>query len=230
MPHSLNRAFDYPYSWPADSYVLKDGRVDPFTDIDLTHRQPVLAIGSNRAPCQLLRKFGSRAFIPVERVLLKDYDIVFGARLSRYGAVPATPFPCPGVIVNVAINWLTDEQLDIMHRTEGVGRSYFTVEFPWGLLGRVDSRPPPLGYVASAGALKLQGELVALSAVSAVGRTLDSATSREILERVGCYLDGELKTSDFVAKVQHNPDFRARCLSQLRAVGVAWPNSGDARS
>ena len=131
MPHSLNRAFDYPYSWPKDSYVLKNGRVDAFTQADLTQRQAVLAIGSNRSPSQLVRKFGSNTCIPVERVSLEDYDIVFGARLSRYGAVPATPFPCPGVVVDVAINWLTAEQMDIMHRTEGVGRSYFTVEFPW---------------------------------------------------------------------------------------------------
>jgi hypothetical protein len=58
------RALDYPYSYPAYDFVLDNGSVTPLQDRkSLEGRIPVLAIGSNRSPEQLLRKFGDQNFL-----------------------------------------------------------------------------------------------------------------------------------------------------------------------
>ena len=78
----------------------------------------MLAHGSNRAPEQLGRKF-PKGQIPVTRGWLKDHIVVYAACLTRYGACPSLLWSFPGAEVQVSINWLTPEQLGIMHRTEG---------------------------------------------------------------------------------------------------------------
>ncbi|MEE2789854.1 MAG: hypothetical protein VX589_21110 [Myxococcota bacterium] len=215
----VSLAFDYPYLWPKASYVLDGGQLHAF-ERSLRHgRIPILAIGSNRAPSQLGRKFGVDACVVVEKVWLEDYDIVYAARLSRYGAVPATLLASPGVSVEVAMTWLTSEQVEIMHRTEGVGRSYDVVKIRPSCLPGAELSTDVAAYSASAGALFLDHQFWPLAAVASTGRATQAYESSEILEKVCAYLDAGTETADFVRRVQTEPVFRQACLSHLKVVG-----------
>ena len=67
----ISRALDYPYYSPAYDFVLDNGSVTRLQDKSiLAGRVPVLAIGSNRSPGQLLRKFVERDILPVTSILL----------------------------------------------------------------------------------------------------------------------------------------------------------------
>ena len=70
------RALNYPYSYPAYDFVLDNGSAAPLQDRrSLEGRIPVLAIGSNRSPEQLLRKFGVAYKICLMIVTLKVCQI-----------------------------------------------------------------------------------------------------------------------------------------------------------
>ena len=119
------RALDYPYRPAADDYLFTGAAARPWPEtLDLRHRTPVIAAGSNRAPAQLRRKFGDAATVPVSRAWLADHDVVYSAHVARYGAIPACLFPAPDTRVAVWITWLDDTQLARMHETEAVGIAY----------------------------------------------------------------------------------------------------------
>ena len=95
----LDRALLYPYEAPEGSYLLAKGRLFQLNQRDLEEdnlvqakpllvgRTPVLAVGSNRAPYQLLRKFGTEAIVPVTSARLHDCDVVHTALVSYYGCL-----------------------------------------------------------------------------------------------------------------------------------------------
>ena len=218
-PKDLARAFEYPYSWPRASYVLEKGALSAFEPAHRHARLPILAIGSNRSPDQLLRKFGPHARIVVERVRLHGYDVVYAARFSRYGAIPATLWKVQGVSTEVAITWLTEAQVETMHRTEGLGRSYELALLDPACLSETSCPSKVFAYSAMAGALFMDERVWPMLAVHAWGRSLPAVTSSEILEKVCTYLDASCKTADFVRHVQAVPEFRHQCLGKLKAIG-----------
>jgi hypothetical protein len=120
----LARARDYPYEVPDASYVLFEGEALDLTHYkvdDLDQRTAVLAYGSNAAPSQLKRKFAATLkdeMVPVLKAFLPGFDVVFSARLSRYGAIPATLAPSKGTVLETFVTCLTDGQLAKMHETE----------------------------------------------------------------------------------------------------------------
>ena len=125
----LARARGYPYPYPGRSYVWQSGDVTDF-DLGMTEgRTAVLAVGSNRAPSRLDQKYIGKyeVPIPVQHARLKDFDIVYAAHLTRYGSGPAMLQRAPGTTVELAVTWLDDEQLEIMHATEG-GYYYAEIE------------------------------------------------------------------------------------------------------
>ena len=132
----LDRARKYPYHAPQGGFILNAGRLLPLTEGDLAAsasailggRVAVLSVGSNRAPVQLLRKFGTAATVPVTPARLHDCDIVHAALIGYYAAVPCTAFPSVGTVVDLNVAWLDPEQLVQMHRTEGIGVAYDFVE------------------------------------------------------------------------------------------------------
>ena len=126
---------------PEGGYLLSHGQLfslgqrRPLEDRDqvqnehlLVGRTPVLAVGSNRAPYQLLRKFGPEAIVPVTPACLHDCDVVHTALVSYYGAIPCTAFPSSGTITELKVVWLDEKQLLQMHKTEGIGVAYDYVE------------------------------------------------------------------------------------------------------
>ena len=98
----VRHALSYPFEIPTRSYVV-DG--DGYAELaesaappDVSGRRPVLALGSNQSPAQLIRKYEGLGLgpIPVVRARLADFDVVYSAHVARYGSIPATLRPCPG--------------------------------------------------------------------------------------------------------------------------------------
>ena len=74
----FDRALNYPYSAIEGDFLFTDGAtIELEDDSFLNSRQAVLAVGSNRSPEQLVRKFGRNETIPVTKATLRDYDVFY---------------------------------------------------------------------------------------------------------------------------------------------------------
>jgi hypothetical protein len=84
-------------------------------------RIPVLAVGSNASPAQLLRKFaraGARAAVPITAVTVRGVAVGVSAHVSVPGYVPATPVPDPDAVSRLFVTWLDGDGLTVMDETE----------------------------------------------------------------------------------------------------------------
>lgn len=180
------RALDYPFGIPSRSYALVDGEAVELgrAQVDVAERAALLAYGSNATPEVLARKLaGAPDPVPVLRTTLRDFDVVYSAHVSPYGAIPATLARSPGTEVRAFIAYLTAEQLDLVSATEP---NYNLARFdrPSCTLER-GAAPAELNvYLSKHGALLIDGREVALSEVPAEGRHLREMTQRQIQERV----------------------------------------------
>jgi hypothetical protein len=174
----LFRAKGYPYPIPDTSYVVDaSGWRRLQESCWYTYpagRLPVLALGSNRSPDQLTRKFcsGFTSPIPVALAWLNDFDVVYSAHITGYGSVPATLQYAPGVEVAVSVTWLDPQQLVRMHETESVGISY-----DFGRLSNIrvamqggDTLAEAFVYISRRGNLVQDGKPLAMSEAAARGR------------------------------------------------------------
>ena len=142
----LARALGYPYDAHHDDFLFRAGEALPLAPghplDDLT---PVIAVGSNRAPAQLTRKFaGMEVAVPVTRLQARDVDVVHAAHLAGYGSVPATLAASPGTVTELWITWLDRAGLERMDATEAVGVNYDRVTVALGL-GRGRAACPRAG-------------------------------------------------------------------------------------
>ena len=185
----IARALGYPYAAPTGDFVWRGGKVTPFdAELSLEDRTPVLAVGSNRAPEQLLRKFGGNAIVPVTAAHVMDHDVVYSAHMASYGSIPATLALSPGTLVTVSLTWLTDAQLQRMHETEAVGVNYDYGESEALSIDLGPRRPVgPIGcYLGRRGALAVKGAPVALAEIEASARSFKALGQSEILTQVHC--------------------------------------------
>ncbi|MGE0736076.1 MAG: hypothetical protein AB7G15_06830 [Alphaproteobacteria bacterium] len=179
----LARALAYPFAIPDRSFVYHDGAVDAFDAGATRGRVPVIALGSNRSPVQLKRKFGAikNSTIPVERAWLDGYDVVFTAHIAGYGSISAMLFPSPGTRVEISLNWFAPEQLPVMHETEGLGDfyAYARVDKP-SLRPEFSACPAHVyAYLCRRGALDVNGRPAAHAAIKAKGRNFVALTQLE---------------------------------------------------
>lgn len=249
--HARARALGYPYPAPSSDCVWVDGRVSPLEGCDVNaiaralervgadpraRRTPVLAIGSNRAPQQLARKFAefaSPCAVIVAKAWLRDFDVVYGAGIAGYGAVGgATLAASPGTTVEVWATWLDDRQLARMHETEGLAAGvYGFLE-----LRRIDLRfaagpewQSALVYVQRDGALNLGGAPTALAEIAAEGRRFQALRQGQLQSILrdrfapGATIDG------FVAENLERPVLRQARVASLRetAIPFDWPHTYD---
>ncbi|MPY76245.1 MAG: hypothetical protein GEU87_18535 [Alphaproteobacteria bacterium] len=224
----LARARDYPYLLPDRSYVWRGGsgnpmQVEPFDPALTAGRTPVLAVGSNQSPLQLARKYGvgSGHMIPVERARLEDFDIVYAAHISSYGAVPSMLQCAPGVEVTLFVTWLDDAQLEIMHATEG---NYHFAEIEnvrLRLEGGGERRSVCL-YVARLGHFVHEGRPVSLKAMQATGRVNGVRDTAEMLRLVQQRLAHDGDHDDFCLRLADDLDFRRACIGRLAEDSVAF--------
>ena len=186
------RARLYPYEAPSTNYVIEKGMCRPFDEADkakLKDRVAVLSVGSNRAPQQLIRKFGQSARCFVTAVTLHDCDIIHSACFSYYGAVPCTAYPCAGTSIQLNVIWLSADELQLMHDTEAVGTAYDFCQWDRDAITFHDVEAPDLvyGYSSRLGALCDEtGQPLALSKLPATARQFSAASqidARHILYR-----------------------------------------------
>ena len=196
-PDALGRALGYPYPAPAGSYLFSDGR-----------------------------KYPGAAKIPVEAAWLDGFDTVYAARISGYGAVPATIAPCPGCRVAVKVLWLSLDQLPAMHASEaiGVGYDFGVLEAPLichhsGLL------PRALVYIARSGAFAPEGEPLALAEIAAEQRRWRSASQPAIQERMRSALEPAMPLDAFLAAQIGRRELRLERAAWLAKTALPWHHS-----
>lgn len=225
----LALAKSYPYSAPETSYHFANGEAGPIERADFKGRVPVLAHGSNRSPEQLKRKFGNGAEIPVSFGWLADYDVVYSAHITQYGAVASTLQHRPGTRVRLAITWLDGPQLARMHETEGPSNYAFgrlvgidlTVEH-----GPVVEHAEVFVYLGRNGCLDLDDGPVGLAAVTAEGRGHHAHHQEEALSLVRTRHRPEMGLEDMILDAVRNSDRRHALTVEMkvRAVPVAAPH------
>jgi hypothetical protein len=189
---ALRRAKSYPYETPARSYVVHEDRHEELAICapmpDVSGRKPVLAVGSNQSPRQLIRKFKEENLgaIPVIRARLKDFDIVYSPHISSYGAIPATLRHSPGTVAALFVTWLTPAQEERMHETEVAPGNYL-----FGELEDIELRldmglmlTSAFVYSSRRGSLARDGLPVSLAEVEAENRQWPALSQKEIQAHV----------------------------------------------
>jgi hypothetical protein len=183
----LERALTYPYATPERSYLYRDGGAQELPDdFDSAGRTPLLSYGANAAPEALARKLAALPGEPLPNVRseLRDFDVVYSAHVSPYGAVPATLLESPGTVAPVFVLYPSAEQLALLTASEP---NYDLVE-----LGGMAA------YRSRHGCLELDGSPVALAAVSSRSRNLPELDEPGVLERVRSQLAPEQELEEFV--------------------------------
>ena len=217
------RAFLYPYDAPDYDFLFADGTVRQMVagDIDrlTAGRTPVLAVGSNRAPVQLARKFAPPHHheepVPVTFGWMTDQDIVYSAHMAGYGALPATLASSPGTTVRVAVTWLTPTQLSHMHSTESVPDHYkycqldgTKITLDCGLkAGRVGSYQSVAGHVFD------HGDTFALVDIPARNRRFVARSQWEMLSQIAKRA-GQAPHPTFVLKLIDDADLRRKLVGR----------------
>jgi len=219
---ALRRAFGYPYAAPWQSWQFRDGQVEAFDPGRRNDRIPVLAIGSNRAPEQLARKYADLpgTLIPVERVFLQDFDVVYAATLARYGAVPAMLQHVPGCRVELMLTWLTEAQLARMHATELGAANYNFARLEQLQLETETSEvhTSAFCYIGARGAFADDAaEAYALQQVPAEGRRLPQADTRAMLARFARLFDWPGDVESFTLTAIRDESRRRAWVAALAA-------------
>lgn len=223
---TLARARDYPYAILTRSFVYRDSGVGEFERSLCTGRTPVLAIGSNQSPRRLAEKFGDDAshVIPVQRARLKDFDVVYSAHISTYGAVPAMLQVSAGSKVDLAVTWLNDAQLEIMNHSEVRAANYAFAQIDDLELsleggGRSSSA---YAYVSSRGHLRHEGDAVALTAIACSDRRYPEMSTDQALEVVRGRAAPEMDADAFVLKLIGDESYRRAVTMMLTVDAVPF--------
>lgn len=201
----VRRALAYPYDPPAGSFVQVGDRTLPVPpqEIDVEGRRALLAYGANASPEALTRKLahlGSRP-IPVLRISLSGWDVVYSAHVTRYGSVPAAVVASPGTVASVHLVFPDDEQLAALAATEGQnyrleGLTDFTAELEIG-----GESPREIdAFVSVHGPLLLDGSPVALAAIPARGRAFPELTTPQMIDQVRAALHPTMTVPGFIQR------------------------------
>jgi hypothetical protein len=179
---ALIRAVGYPYDITAHSFTFIDGEAAPFDAAHTAGRRPVIGYGSNQSPLRLRQKYGTdHAPIPVQRAWLADHDVVFSAHFSSYGSLPAALRHVPGTRVAVAVNWLSDAELEVMHPTELDSYNFARLD---GLSLALEGGAiidAAWAYLSFRGHVGDDAQPFALAEIAAEGRHLAALSQREAL-------------------------------------------------
>ena len=219
----FDRALSYPYAQIEGDFLFTDGTITKLEDdSSLIDRQAVLAVGSNRSPEQLLRKFGMNETIPVTKATLRDYDVFYSAHIASYGSIPAVLGQSDGTLVDVSVTWLMPHQLERMHQTEALGKSYDYGESSCLQIDLGNDRyAESIGcYLGRNGCANLDGSPIVLKEVNALERKFLSADQKTLLTRV-YHMNCENKNFEqWLVKIIKDHDFRAKASEKLASSAI----------
>jgi len=213
----VRRATAYPYERRNRPYAQLGHRplIPEEAGIDPAERVPVLAYGSNAAPRVLARKLAlSHDPVLVVPALLRDFDVVYSAHISPYGAIPATLQRSPGTAVEVHVIHMTAAQVELITATEQNYEPALLEEVECRLEGG-ETLTELSAYVSRHGCLLLGDSEVALAAVPASARTLRELTEPEVLERVRALTAPDEDLESFVLSNVVDPE-----LARDRSTGL----------
>lgn len=199
----VRRALAYPYDPPTGSFVQVGARtlLVPPEEIDVEGRRALLAYGANASPEALTRKLAvlPPRPIPVLRVALRGWDVVYSAHVTRYGAVPAAVVASPGTVASVHLVFPDDEQRVALAATEGQN---YRLERLVDLIAELDvggEGPSEIdAFISVHGPLLLDGSPVALAAIRARDRVFPELTTAEMIDCVRAAIHPELSLTEFV--------------------------------
>ena len=233
---ALHRAKSYPYKIPARSYVITG---DQYEELaigapmpDLSGRRPVIAVGSNQSPEQLIRTFKNADWgaIPVLRARRKNFDIVYSSHIASYGSIPATLRHSPGTRVSLFVNWLAPKQEIRRHEIESATHTYH--------FGKLDHIELDLDldrglvlttafvYTSRRGALLREGHPVALKTIKAENRVWTAWHQEEIQNHARDRLAPGQPLDDFIHAAIADASIRQNRTEALMASSVAFNFSG----
>lgn len=215
----------YPYAVPARAFAqLGHQTLSPDdVEIDLAERAPLLAYGSNGSPEVLGRKLALSADpVLVEPAWLHDFDVVYSAHISPYGAVPATLQHSPGTTVRVTVLHLTPEQLSLLSATEPNYEASVLSDARCELSSG-EIRPELAVYLSRHGCLLLDGAEVALIAVPARERRFAEMSEPQVLEHLRATLAPEEGIDSFVLANVADPALAQERSARLDRGEAAQP-------
>jgi len=219
----VERAMRYPYAVPARPFVQRGHHtLDPDeVEVDREARTRLLVYGSNGSPEVLSRKLAlSPDPVLVEPAWLHDFDVVYSAHISPYGAIPATLQRSPGTAARVAVIYLTADQLRLVSATEPnydlVSLAPVNCELHDGTAIEEVSI-----YLSSHGCLLLDGAEAALVAVPARSRSFAELSEPQVLERLRAELCPDESVDAFVLANVTDPDLARRRTARLAARRLA---------
>ncbi len=230
----IAHAKSYPFPRHEFCYVYADGETArlPFGPCDVAGRIPVLAAGSNQSHEQLHRKFGHVAgcTIPVWRGRLHDFDVVYAAKLTGYGSVPATFQYSPGTSVVVFVQWLTSDQLARMHETEA-GYDYDRLAGIQVTLDRGGAVTEAHAYTSATGCLAHEGAPVALAEIAAENRRFREAAQPDMLALVRDRLAPCAALDEFIGHHLEDAELRRARSARLArdSLPILYPRETLAR-
>jgi hypothetical protein len=209
----VERALGYPYGAPAGPFIqLGHQTLGPSElEIEREARSPVLAYGSNASPKVLSRKLAlSDQPVLVVPARLSDFDVVYSAHISPYGAIPATLQHSPGTEVRVHVIYMTEAQIGVISATEPNYEPRLLLDVECRLedgeeLSEVSA------YISRHGCLLVDGAEAALAAVAASGRRFAAIGEPEAMELVRTSLCPDEGLESFVLANVTDP-----ALSQAR--------------
>ena len=218
----LDRALNYPYAPIEADFLFTSGSIIELEDDSfLNNRKAVLAVGSNRSPQQLLRKFGKNETIPVTKAKL-NYDVFYSAHIASYGSIPAVLGRSNGTLVDVSVTWLLPHQLERMHETEALGKSYDYGESSSLQLDLGNDRSAEsIGcYLGRNGCANFEGSPIVLKEVNALNRKFISADQKTILAH---FYDLNCESESFeqwLVKIIKDHNFRAQVSEEMASSAI----------
>jgi hypothetical protein len=197
---AFEHAIGYPWERPAGSYAMHDEGIEPLeamapekrravVDAYARDRHPLVAFGANGAPARLQARFGAFEE-PADRAVLvltgRLHGVDVGAQASptAFGSMPGALIASPGTAVRASVLWLTPLQLATLTMAE-LGYRLGRLEHARFEMDEAGVAVEDLfAYVSRIGALRLDGEPVALAAIPASGRTARAMTQEQLLDAV----------------------------------------------
>lgn len=228
----VKHAKAYPFGIPENSYVLDYEGVRACGCMpSFSGRSAVIASGSNASPDRLMAKFSDHPHlldepICVVRSQLHHFDVVYSAHIASYGAIPATLAHLPGAVADVFVTWLTDAQLEHMHKTEARGVNYDFAKLT-GIQLLCDSGAgltAAHAYISKHGCLNSDGKPVPLAAINAHGRQWRAMNQEQVLDYACALAAPNESTDNFIRQNIDSADTRSQRTGHLNqsALDLGW--------